>query len=345
MPSFDFDYLEKNAQDYGLEEKSPSENLSGENEENAQDLAILGSGGGFSPRAYASGVPLLTGDELLDTKMASGRMSKYDIYTAQKAGIPVMAIMQNINANVNLDAKVRNKSSSTTKLRQDFYENMKALKAVDNIVSSADDETGIWSTNTGFLGGMERKLDTWTGGIYSLQPHAQKFKADEETAISVVGRIITGGGKLSNQQKDEMRDAYGIGFRKGENARAQAIAQNDIILDDTLRKAELLYQNGDITQKQLAELRSYQAKNEYIKANNANFDKDAYHRAGYEKWAKSKGYLGQNGQNGQNQNPQNQGYQNPQNNAGQGYQNPQGFSPNTQGFSPQMPQAPQIKFK
>ncbi|MGX3045365.1 hypothetical protein, partial [Helicobacter sp. T3_23-1056] len=93
---------------------------------------------------------------------------------------------------------------------------------------------------------------------------------------------------------------------------------------------------------QLAELRSYQAKNEYIKANNANFDKEAYHRAGYEKWAKSKGYLGQNGQNGQNQNPQNQGYQNPQNNAGQGYQNPQGFSPNTQ--APQMPQAPQIKF-
>ncbi|MGX3045745.1 hypothetical protein, partial [Helicobacter sp. T3_23-1056] len=99
-------------------------------------------------------------------------------------------------------------------------------------------------------------------------------------------------------------------------------------------------------QKQLAELRSYQAKNEYIKANNANFDKEAYHRAGYEKWAKSKGYLGQNGQNGQNQNqnPQNQGFNTgTQNNAGQGYQNPQGFSPNTQ--APQMPQAPQIKFK
>ena len=117
MASFDFDYLEKHAQDYADDEKPASENLSGENDENANDLAILGSGAtqGFTPsRAYASGVPLLTGDELLDTKMASGKMSKYDIYTAQKAGIPVMAIMQQINANVNLDAKVRNKSSSTT---------------------------------------------------------------------------------------------------------------------------------------------------------------------------------------------------------------------------------------
>lgn len=331
MPSFDFDYLEKHAQDYASDEKPASENLSGENEENANDLAILGSAStqAFMPsRAYASGVPLLTGDELLDTKMASGKMSKYDIYTAQKAGIPVMAIMQNINANVNLDAKVRNKSSSTTKLRQDFYENMKALKAVDNIVSSADEEakggflfrTGVATNNTGFLGGLDRKLDSWSGGIYKLSPNAQKFKADEETAISVVGRIITGGGKLSNQQKDEMRDAYGIGFRKGENARAQAIAQNDIILDDTMRKAELLYQNGDITPQQLAELQSYQAKNEYLKANNENFDKDAYHKAGYQIWARNKGYLGQNGQNSQNPS-QNQGYQ-----------------------SPQAPQMPQIKF-
>lgn len=328
MPSFDFDYLEKHAQDYASDEKPASENLSGENEENANDLAILGSASGqaFMPsRTYASGVPLLTGDELLDTKMASGKMSKYDIYTAQKAGIPVMAIMQNINANVNLDAKVRNKSSSTTKLRQDFYENMKALKSVDNIVSTADDEakggflfrTGLATQNTGFLGGLDRKLDSWSGGIYKLSPNAQKFKADEETAISVVGRIITGGGKLSNQQKDEMRDAYGIGFRKGENARAQAIAQNDIILDDTLRKAELLYQNGDITPQQLAELQSYQAKNEYLKANNENFDKDAYHKAGYQIWARNKGYLGQNSQNPS----QNQGYQ-----------------------SPQAPQMPQIKF-
>lgn len=322
MPSFDFDYLEKHAQDYASDEKPASENLSGENEENANDLAILGSasGQGFMPsKLYASGVPLLTGDELLDTKMASGKMSKYDIYTAQKAGIPVMAIMQQINANVNLDAKVRNKSSSTTKLRQDFYENMKALKAVDNIVSTADDEakggflfrTGFATNNTGFLGGLDRKLDSLSGGIYKLSPNAQKFKADEETAISVVGRIITGGGKLSNQQKDEMRDAYGIGFRKGENARAQAIAQNDIILDDTLRKAELLYQNGDITPQQLAELQSYQAKNEYIKANNANFNKEDYQKAGYQRWARDKGYLGQNGQNSQNPS-QNQGYQNPQ---------------------------------
>ena len=319
MPSFDFDYLEKHAQDYASDEKPASENLSGENEENANDLAILGSAStqAFMPsKLYASGVPMLTGDELLDTKMASGKMSKYDIYTAQKAGIPVMAIMQNINANVNLDAKVRNKSSSTTKLRWDFYENMKALKSIDNIVSTADDEakgglwfqTGLATQNTGFFGGADRKLDSWTGGIYKLSPNAQKFKADEETAISVVGRIITGGGKLSNQQKDEMRDAYGIGFRKGENARAQAIAQNDIILDDTLRKAELLYQNGDITPQQLAELQSYQAKNEYLKANNENFDKDAYHKAGYQIWARNKGYLGQNSQNPS----QNQGYQNPQ---------------------------------
>lgn len=327
MASFDFDYLEKHAQDYADDEKPASENLSGENDENANDLAILGSGAtqGFTPsRAYASGVPLLTGDELLDTKMASGKMSKYDIYTAQKAGIPVMAIMQQINANVNLDAKVRNKSSSTTKLRQEFYENMKALKAVDNIVESADDEakggflirTGLATNNTGFLGGLDRKLDSWSGGIYKLSPNAQKFKADEETAISVVGRIITGGGKLSNQQKDEMRDAYGIGFRKGENARAQAIAQNDIILDDTMRKAELLYQNGDITPAQLAELQRYQAKNEYIKANNANFNKVEYQKADYQQWAKNKGYLGQNAQN-------------PSQN---------------QGFMPQNPQMPQIKF-
>lgn len=301
MPSFDYEAL-ANAQDYGAEEIPSAENLSGENEENANDLAILGSGAtqGFAPsKLYASGAPILTGDELLDTKMASGKMSKYDIYTAQKAGIPVMAIMQNINANVNLDAKVRNKSSSTTKLRQEFYENMKALKAVDNIVESADDEakggflfrTGIATNNTGFLGGLDRKLDSWSGGIYKLSPNAQKFKADEETAISVVGRIITGGGKLSNQQKDEMRDAYGIGFRKGENARAQAIAQNDIILDDTMRKAELLYQNGDITPAQLAELESYRAKNEYIKANNANFNKESYKKAGIQQWARNKGYL------------------------------------------------------
>lgn len=301
MPSFDYEAL-ANAQDYGAEEIPSAENPSGENEENANDLAILGSGASQSlmpSRAYKSGVPMLTGDELLDTKMAKGKMSKYDIYTAQKVGIPVMAIMQQINANVNLDAKVRNKSSSTTKLRQEFYENMKALKAVDNIVESADDEakggflwrTGLATNNTGFLGGLDRKLDSWSGGIYKLSPNAQKFKADEETAISVVGRIITGGGKLSNQQKDEMRDAYGIGFRKGENARAQAIAQNDIILDDTMRKAELLYQNGDITPAQLAELERYNAKNEYIKANNANFKKSEYQKIGYQQWARNKGYL------------------------------------------------------
>ncbi|MGX2973314.1 hypothetical protein [Helicobacter sp. T3_23-1059] len=87
-----------------------------------------------------------------------------------------------------------------------------------------------------------------------------------------------------------------------------------------MRKAELLYQNGDITPQQLAELQSYQAKNEYIKANNANFNKEEYQKAGYQRWAREKGYLGQNGQNSQNPS-QNQGYQ-----------------------SQQTPQMPQIKF-
>lgn len=124
----------------------------------------------------------------------------------------------------------------------------------------------------------------------------------------MVGRIITGGGKLSNQQKNEMREAYGIGFRKGENARAQAIAQNEIILDDTLRKAELLYENGDITPEQYAQLQGYVAKNEYLKANNAKFNKQDYSQSGYTQWARTKGYL-----------------------------------PNPQ--TPQAPQNPQIKFK
>lgn len=301
MASFDYEAL-ANAQDFdSLEEIPSAETLSGENEEHTPSTTLsAGLTPAFVPaRAHKNGFAMLTGDELLDTKIATGNLSKYDIYTAKKAGIDVMAIMANINANVNLDAKVRNKSSSTTKLRQDFYENMKALKAVDNIVESADDEakggflfkTGLATNNTGFLGGLDRKLDSLTGGIYKLSPNAQKFKADEETAISVVGRIITGGGKLSNQQKNEMREAYGIGFRKGENARAQAIAQNEIILDDTLRKAELLYENGDITPEQYAQLQGYVAKNEYLKANNAKFNKQDYSQSGYTQWARTKGYL------------------------------------------------------
>lgn len=153
MASFDYEAL-ANAQDFDILEEIPSaETFNGENEEHTPSTTLsAGLTPAFAPaRAHKNGFAMLTGDELLDTKIATGNLSKYDIYTAKKAGIDVMAIMANINANVNLDAKVRNKSSSTTKLRQDFYENMKALKAVDNIVESADDEAkgGVSFQNRG----------------------------------------------------------------------------------------------------------------------------------------------------------------------------------------------------
>ena len=150
-----------------------------------------------------------TGIKYFDEKIATNTTTPYDVYLARK----FLNIDITMNANVNLNA--RHKVNSVNSLYNDIRETISGLRNTDEAITQAGEQAGgiiFKHDNAGFFGGVNRKLNNLTGGIYGLSDNAASFAARQEAVTKSIARAETRG-KTTNMAMQDARDTYGANFR------------------------------------------------------------------------------------------------------------------------------------
>lgn len=150
-----------------------------------------------------------TGIKYFDEKIATNTTTPYDAYLARK----FLNIDITMNANVNLNAK--HKVNSVNSLYNDIRETISGLRNTDEAITQAGEQAGgiiFKHDNAGFWGGLYRKFNEITGGLFGLGDNAASFAARQEAVTKSIARAETRG-KTTNMAMQDAKSTYGANFR------------------------------------------------------------------------------------------------------------------------------------
>lgn len=211
-----------------------------------------------------------TGIEYFDKKEF---LSPFDALIAREAGI-------DISMRHDVDLKARTLSGN--KSIQSIFENIQGLDTINEAVTLAN-KKGFFD-NAGVRAGLVRKLHNLTGGATPISDESMRLNSLDNKIIYNLGKAEVGG-RPSNQVLDDMKGAYGLGFRneKEMNSRyGQAMESTLLGLKNQI--AEHYAKGFDVPPQVWLEMNKYEQKVKYLReveSGAQKFDEKAWRNQGY----------------------------------------------------------------
>lgn len=211
-----------------------------------------------------------------DEHIKNGTLTPYDAYLARK----FLNIDLTMNANINMDAKV--KSLSGNQAYKDIKQTLEGLEVGDQVIQDAGEKAGgivFKHDNAGFFGGLNRKLNEATGGIWGLGDDASAFHAKSNSLVYSIARA-QGKGKTTNEQINDAKNIYAPSFRSPAEYRSKIAQAQEIQLAYLQEQIQDLIARGyEPTQHMIEQYNKHKAKIDYIRSGK-QFDKATYNSIG-----------------------------------------------------------------
>lgn len=213
----------------------------------------------------------VTGAKDLDQRIANKNLTMFDYYMAKKyMGIDLNA---HINGTLNLNQNIQTRIANRTKATADIYETLKAIDMGNEIITKAQDNSGVFN-------GVSRFLNQKTGGIWGIRPELAQTDNLVKAYSFSLGKAM-GQGKLTNEQLKKAEEASDFKLRsRQENTNRMAQNQQTqlIYLENQMNNLKAL--GAAVPMDVVAKYLETQAKIAYINRKQGKINLKDYQRIG-----------------------------------------------------------------